>query len=207
VITYRLNRGDITAIREVWMEESYRPPFDIAPRSLVDLGANIGLVILWYARHYPCEWVVAVEPLPANVRLLRENLRHNGIAADVIEAAVAARDGAASFAPAREFTEGRLGSGGLGVQTVSMESILDRLPVDRDVDLLKIDIEGSERELLRGDPAWLARVHSVIIEFHLDRVDAPPLIRTLERAGFRYVPSDTAFAGSMDGFTRAGAGR
>jgi hypothetical protein len=28
-LTYRLNRGDIQAIREVWVEECYRPPVDI----------------------------------------------------------------------------------------------------------------------------------------------------------------------------------
>jgi len=36
------------------------------------------------------------------------------------------------------------------------------------VDLLKVDIEGAERQLLRGDVSWLDRVSALAIEFHGD---------------------------------------
>src|SRR6185312_5327332 len=45
---YRLNRGDMQSIREVWIDECYRLPFDLVPDRLVDLGANIGLTSLWF---------------------------------------------------------------------------------------------------------------------------------------------------------------
>jgi hypothetical protein len=48
-LNYRLNRGDMQSIREVWMDECYRLPFELAPGRLIDLGANIGLTSLWFA--------------------------------------------------------------------------------------------------------------------------------------------------------------
>src|SRR4051794_22115217 len=70
---YRLNRGDLQSIREVWIDEVYRLPFDVTPEVLVDLGANIGLTSLWLARRYGCRTVIAVEPSPDNARLARLN--------------------------------------------------------------------------------------------------------------------------------------
>jgi hypothetical protein len=40
-LNYRLNRGDMQSIREVWMDECYRLPFELAPGRLIDLGANM----------------------------------------------------------------------------------------------------------------------------------------------------------------------
>src|SRR6185503_9090303 len=57
-LTYRLNRGDLQGIREVWCEEAYRLPFDRLPRTFVDLGANIGLTTVWMCRNYGCDRVV-----------------------------------------------------------------------------------------------------------------------------------------------------
>src|SRR5438045_1000286 len=46
-IKYRLNRGDMQSLREVWLEEAYALPSDGVRKVLVDLGANIGLSSLW----------------------------------------------------------------------------------------------------------------------------------------------------------------
>src|SRR5437016_3539445 len=39
VITYRLNRGDIWALHQMWVEEVCRLPIDCHPKIIVDLGA------------------------------------------------------------------------------------------------------------------------------------------------------------------------
>jgi len=48
----------------------------------------------------------------------------------------------------------------------------------------------------------LERVGAIIIEFHPMQVDYPRLVERLERAGFRYVPSESVWEGSMDAFVR-----
>ena len=149
-VTYRCNRSDLLSLREVWVDEVYRLPTDARPRSFVDLGANIGLASVWFARTYRCELIVAVEPLPDNARLLRRNLQQNGIAATVLECAVGPPAGQAGFAPSEGPNSGRLApDGGLAVEVCSMDGVLAALGAhDGGADVVKIDIEGAEGDLL-----------------------------------------------------------
>jgi FkbM family methyltransferase len=203
---YRLNRGDIQSIREVWIDECYRLPFDLKPTRLVDLGANIGLTSLWFVHRYGCQTVIAVEPSPDNARLTRLNLERNQIVSEVIEAAVGPRDGTAMFEDASESNLGRVGgsNGGRTVTMVSMETLLLRLPPGAEIDLIKMDIEGGEGPLLQDDNLkWLGRVRSIIAEFHPTLIDYPAVIKSVERQGFRYVPAHSAGNfDSMDAFIR-----
>jgi len=202
---YRLNRGDMQSIREVWIDECYRLPFDLTPDRIVDLGSNIGLTSLWFASRYGCRTVVAVEPSPDNARLTRLNLEQNQVRAEVIEAAVGPRDGTAVFADDVDSNMGHLDSGGAGrqVNVVSMETVLGKLKTGEAVDLVKMDIEGGEGPLLRENLDWMGRVRSIIAEFHPTVIDYPLAIKTIEGQGFRYFPANSAseFA-SMDAFIR-----
>ena len=57
------------------------------------------------------------------------------------------------------------------------------------IDLLKIDIEGSEQDLIEGeDRAWLQRVKEIVIEFHPTISPNAKLIDILIGAGFTYWP-------------------
>jgi FkbM family methyltransferase len=197
-ITYRLQRGDIQGIREVWIEECYRPPVGTPLDTVVDLGMNIGLTSLWYGLHGASK-LVCVEPLPTNVKLGRRNLAQNGIDAHFIEAAVGEEDGVARFQTDRGHSNrGHLDtSGELEVPVVSMRTLLADL--DR-VDLLKIDIEGAESELFRGDLSWLEKVKAIIIEFHSGCETA--LAPIIEAEGFRFLPAGATRWNSMDFFIR-----
>jgi FkbM family methyltransferase len=202
---YRLNRGDMQSIREVWIDECYRLPFDLAPNRLVDLGANIGLTSLWFARRYGCASVIAVEPSADNARLTRLNLEQNQVRAEVIEAAVGPHDGTAMFEDAGDSNLGHLNASGGGrqVTVISMETVLGKFPNGAEVDLVKMDIEGGEGPLLGENLGWLGRVRSIIAEFHPTLIDYPALVKTIEGRGFRYFPANSAsdFV-SMDAFVR-----
>jgi FkbM family methyltransferase len=207
-LLYRLNRGDILALREVWIYEAYRLPFDVVPRTMIDLGAHIGLTSVWLARRYGCSSILAVEPFSENAQLLRTNIDVNQIDAEIVEAAVGPVDGVARFEAAKDSTSGRISAEGHDVRIVSMPTLIERLRAKSstdflNVDLVKLDIEGGEQALLEGDKSWLGRVRSIIVEFHPRWVDYGGLVRTLERAGFQYVPAESVHAGSMDGFVRA----
>lgn len=200
-LTYRLNRGDIQSFREVWLDDSYLLPFSVEPRTLVDLGANIGLTSLWLAKRYHAERVIAVEASPDNARLVQKNLEQNGIVAEVIAAAVGPRDGTVRFNLHENSNQGMIHPDGAEVPMVSMATVLARVP-NRPVDLLKMDIEGGEQALLDGDLAWLDRIAAIIAEFHPLLVDYPALTSKLEREGFRYIPANSAHPNSMDAFLR-----
>lgn len=202
-LVYRLNRGDIQAIREVWLEEIYRLPFELKGRSvLVDFGAHIGLASVWLAREYGFSYVLAVEPSSENARLARLNVRLNGVRADVIEAAVSSRAGVTRFEDHRQSQLGRVGQRGREIPIVTPASVYNSLPAGADVDLMKIDIEGDEGALLTDNPTWLERVSALLVEFHGEQVDYPGLARGLERAGFRWFPVGSVLPRTTDGFAR-----
>lgn len=195
-ICYRLNRGDIQTIREVWIQEAYRLPRHAEPGVVVDLGANIGMTSVFLARRHGARYLVAVEPSPENAGLARMNLSLNGIDATVIEAAVAAKDGEGYFAAHTDSNLGRLASDGKNVNLLTVDSVLAASPTGR-ADLLKMDIEGGEAAALEGDPSWLERVDSLLVEFHPDLVDYPALVAKIEAAGFRHFSGGTLRPGPL----------
>ncbi len=82
-----------------------------------DIGAHVGFYTLLAAECVGAKGeVVAFEPLPRNLRLLRQHLALNGYAnVSVIEAAVADASGTATFVASQSHSEGRLGLGGASV--------------------------------------------------------------------------------------------
>ncbi|GHJ44209.1 hypothetical protein Cs7R123_15510 [Catellatospora sp. TT07R-123] len=85
--------------REIFVEGSYlREGFPTTPlKTIVDVGANIGLASIFFKQHHPDALVVAIEPGPDTFQALQENFtRHvpGGIARNV---AASDRNGTARF--------------------------------------------------------------------------------------------------------------
>jgi FkbM family methyltransferase len=204
-IHYRRNRGDIQSVREIYLDDSYRLPSTLWPRTFIDLGANIGLVSTLYSRRYSLQKVIAVEPVPGNVLLLGQNMAANSVPAQVISAAVGPRPGRARFVVSAASNLGHIGDEGeLVVDVVTMPSLLKML--GGDADLVKLDIEGGEGPLLlESDVSWLARVGAVIAEIHPVLVDYEQIVRIFTERGFTYHPSGSLWPTSMDMFIRSPA--
>lgn len=218
-LTYRLNRGDIWTIYEVFHRQDYLAPGGLTPKVTIDLGANIGMTSVWLAKKYNCERMLAVEPMSANAELARRNFQNNSLPIQLIEAAVSAADGEAVFQQTLKATEGFLvtedddakrkqenaGVAGrrITVPVLSMESLLKHLPDKTTVDFLKLDIEGGEKDLLGSNLDWLQRIRSISAEFHPNLVDVAQLIRTVEQAGFRYIaPGSPDAVSNMECFVK-----
>lgn len=205
-LTYRLNRGDVLTLREVWIDEVYRVPGLRDARSLIDLGANIGLASVWFASRYGCNRLVAVEPLSENAVLLRHNLHQNGITASVLECAVAAGEGEGFLAVSKEPNSGRLGREGRPVRIASMSSVVEAMGA-HGVDIMKIDIEGAEKTLFSGNLDWLGRVQAIVAEIHFPEVELDEIVAVIEAAGLRAMSSGMVSGGSsVLSFSRASGG-
>jgi FkbM family methyltransferase len=169
----RANAGaDAFIHSEVFEHQYYRLPLARSPATILDLGANIGLTAIYFARAFPTARLACVEPVPGNVRLLERNLSLNGIAATVIAAAIHLVDGSVlmqfdakdyGHRVAVDAADETLTT--LAVQATSIPTILTRLKWDR-IGLLKVDIEGHEATLFSGNCDWLARVDVMCIECH-----------------------------------------
>jgi len=200
-IRYRLNKGDLHSIREIWFEEAYHLPFGNLSDVLLDLGANIGMTSVWLAKRFSFTQVIAVEPDPNNAALARQNFELNAIAGHVLEAAIGPQDGTARFKFSEISNLGRLSDDGSFVPVISVGTLIKTFKVARFA-LIKIDIEGGEQELFDGPTGWLANTDAIIIEFHPTIVDYPRLIRLVSCHGFRYIPAQSVSPTNMDCFVK-----
>lgn len=169
-LVLRSHATDIAVLLELFSSNSYEPVprlLPAPPRTIVDLGANIGLVSRWLLEKYPDSRLVAVEPEPGNFRVLVKNLAPYGDRAKTIQACVAATRRTVRLAGGRGdwgFSMTENGEG-VDVPAITMNDVLDRAGMDG-VDLLKCDIEGAEGEVFDACSGWIDRIAYTVIECH-----------------------------------------
>jgi len=187
--------SDWIVLRGVWAHQDYFHPLIRRCRTILDIGANVGIAAVWFKSLIPDAEVACVEPDPRNLPLARLNLHENGISAKVFECAVApyrrrARLGIEDFRGKSSLEDTRLYAHRdfVEVETRRVPEILDDLGWPQ-VDLLKMDIEGMERYVLADGGDWLNRVRLMVLEVHQNtsREELSRLLRphgwTLQRLG------------------------
>src|SRR5205814_1997897 len=146
--------------------------------TVLDVGANIGFHTLeaWRAVGNTGR-VISIEASPAHADAVRRNLETNDFpTGEIINVAVGARDGEVSLGLPEGGNEGMFGINAgpekaFSVPLRRIDDLLDARGVDR-LDLIKIDIEGSELEALRGatrtlsshQPAILIELNDVALQ-------------------------------------------
>ena len=173
----------------------------------IDLGSNIGLTSLWYDKNIGFSQIIAIEPSAENAEIARRNFSNNRLAGEVVRAAIGPIDGEATLYEYNRSTnnelvftarhEARIENGlrlvrRSSVPVLSLEKVLGLLPPSERVSLLKMDIEGSEQELLTGNTAWLDRVDAIVAEFHPPRAEVERLCQILEHRGLHYIPPNSS---------------
>ncbi len=171
-IHLRPGTTDLAVFEEVFFDRAYPlPSWDV--RTVVDCGANAGFVTLWFLRAYPGARVVAIEPDPENWALARKNLEPYGDRVTLLRAAV--WPASQHLALIRDRHAGAFDSVRVAaidgaapddtVEALTIPDVMRRAGMST-VDLLKIDIEGAEGPLLRGDTSFLDATRTLMIELH-----------------------------------------
>ena len=140
-----------------------------------DVGAHVGNYTLLASELVgPAGRVFAFEPLPRNLRFLREHVRLNKAAnVTIVDAAVAGREGKAFMSKGASSSEGRLGPAGeIEVRTVGLDELVSEgLPAPK---CIKMDIEGGELDALEGASGILADAKPVVfLSTHGPQVHEP----------------------------------
>jgi FkbM family methyltransferase len=159
----------------------------------VDVGAHVGLVSVPVARRRPAARVMAVEPYGPNAELWSANRELNSLAnAELARVALADRGGRAGFHADADSAAGHLSDEG---STTVDVTTLDRFASEHElgqIDVLKIDTEGGERDVLDGGAELLAagRVSTVVLELNREHLARQGKVATdvtdvLINAGFR----------------------
>jgi FkbM family methyltransferase len=204
----RKGTTDWPTFHQVFNREDYKFKHSVAPRTIVDLGANVGYSAVWYHARYPDARIVAVEPDAANASAARVNIDlgcRGGGRVDLVESAIWHRNatlkitnpnGNAWAFRVRETDPDEPGS----FRATTMGELMQRFGLER-VDLVKIDIEAGERFLFADNTEWLDAVNSLVIELHDRHTPGcrEPVIKALDR---HFVDYDEVVRGENTLFTR-----
>jgi FkbM family methyltransferase len=168
--------GEIHTLVDIFADDNYTPKhnhseilFQRNIKSLLDLGANIGLASVWFALLYPGIKIDAYEPNPDMFALLEKNLSQFPNVR-VFREAISGRDGTVSFNRSAYSLESSIyearNSESIYVASTSLNTALRR--IGGSVDLMKIDIEGAEFDALK-ECTHLAGVQAITGEAHTEQ--------------------------------------
>lgn len=169
--------SDVDLFRDIFLSggmDFWRTNISRPPQVIVDLGANVGFTGSFFLSLFPSAFVLAVEPDPASFEICKRTLARYGDRAKVVEGAAWHSCGQltlsrGTFRDGREWaTEAYAPAPGVtgNVTAFDMPALLAMCPRN-EIDILKIDIEGSEKALFSENTgAWLPYVHNICIETH-----------------------------------------
>lgn len=155
---------------------------------ILDVGANIGLSILYFKQLYPDCQITAFEPDAKVFSVLQHNVCSSGLSnVTLVNKAVWSSETVVQF-----MSEGA--DGGRMVQLEQQNSLLNietvrlRDYINQPIDFLKIDIEGAETEVLQDCQDVLHYVNCLFVEYHSffnESQTLDQITTILHAAGFR----------------------
>lgn len=158
----------LSSHREIFGREIYAFDWPGGAPAILDLGANVGLSVLYFKRRFPGARITAFEADPGVFEYLAKNLSANRIeGVELVQAAAWNADGTLAFAAdgadaGRLAPYGAAGSRGVEVPTVDMGRFL----AGRRYDMIKIDIEGAEARVLPAMAPYLGSTRFLFVEYH-----------------------------------------
>jgi len=196
-------RGD-AAVGDHVRQGAYEPEVTRVFRRLlrpgmgvIDLGANIGFFTMLSASLVgPAGWVLAMEPNPANVKLLEASRRANGFGQVVVCQLAGGRAPGllvlnASYSNGTTSALPDDANALFGAEVVPCVRADSLVPDGRRVDLIKVDVEGAEYNALLGCTGVIARDRPRIVsEFSpnlmpgISGISGPDYLRWLAGLGY-----------------------
>ena len=136
---------------------------------IVDIGANIGMTAALASRLTDAAAIYCIEPSPKAFACLEAMIRTNGFDnCHAIRTAVGAERGSAYLESSDTLALSALSPTGAGVpvDVRTLDDIAAEIGIER-LDLLKIDVEGSELAALKGGLAT-TRTHNPLVYLELN---------------------------------------
>lgn len=171
-VSIRIGTTDLATFKQVLVQRHYEFDKPEAPRFIIDAGANIGLASVYFANRYPHARIISIEPEASNYEMLRKNTAAYPQVTPIQAALWRENEELFLFDSGhgnhgfqvddvqRGMQERMGGTPGLTVDAILRDAGENR------VDLLKIDIEGAEREVMSSAADWIDRVGVLMIELH-----------------------------------------
>jgi FkbM family methyltransferase len=160
--------SDYAMFEQIFIEKQYQLPITINAQSIIDLGANVGYASVYFANKFPSAKITALEPEKnnhataltntknyANITLLHGAVWDKSEDINLVDNGL----GEAGFMVEK-------GSGNNIVRGYTVEEIMQLMNITT-IDILKIDIEGAEKEIFETNyENWIPNTKIIIVETH-----------------------------------------
>jgi FkbM family methyltransferase len=165
----RKGTSDMAIFDQVFLLGEYDIALPFQPEIIVDAGANVGLFAAAMKSRFPQAKMICIEPDGDNYKMLEKNLKgytnvdlvHAGLWNSNTRLDIADRykEGHSALAVEENEATGN-------VPAITMDKLISDFALPK-IDLLKIDIETSEKELFsKNYEQWLPKVRTIVIELH-----------------------------------------
>lgn len=166
----RMRTTDVSVYHEVLNCGQYAIDLPFSPKIIVDAGANIGMASLYFATKYPYARIIAIEPEISNFAILAQNVAaYPNIVP--IHAALWNRDGGIGVNTPESFEnlQNKVGfvvreGQGVPVRAITLRTLMREMGIPS-IDILKVDIEGAEKEVFDACD-WMDTINCLMIELH-----------------------------------------
>jgi FkbM family methyltransferase len=182
--------------REIFIDADYFFESKRVDPFILDCGSNIGMSIVFFKALYPEARIIGFEPEERTFALLQNNISSNGFSGvQLHRAALGMEESMVDFfvdteAPGSllmSTNRNRLLKEKTSVQQVKLSKF-----IDREVDFLKLDVEGAEDVVFQDLVASgaISKIDQMVVEYHhhidKNRDAFSSFLAQLEESGFGY---------------------
>ncbi|MCW3115313.1 MAG: FkbM family methyltransferase [Segetibacter sp.] len=164
----QFNKSDLQMFGQIFHSKEYDIKVPMDPKIIMDLGANVGFASVYFADRFPGAKIIALEPDKENFELAGRNVKpYKNV--QLINGAVWNKPEEIHVVD-KGYGEGAFmieaGKGADVVQAYTIKQLMEIMKTDF-IDVLKIDIEGSEKEIFEyGFEDWLPHTKIILVETH-----------------------------------------
>lgn len=164
-LVIRRKTSDFYVFREIFTMKEFDIDID-TPKIIIDCGAYAGYSTYYFAMKYPESKIIAIEPETSNYELLKENTKNFENVITINKAVyykeskikIVETDEGKWACQIKEDDEGI-------IESTSIDQLISEFNLDK-IDLLKMDIEGTEKIIFDHSDNWIDKVSCIIIELH-----------------------------------------
>lgn len=169
-IYLRKDTKDTETFEEIFLSSLYDITLPIVPKTIVDAGANVGLASLFFRMKYPNANIIAIEIEEQNITAIKKNtanftnfeIKHNALFNKKAYFKIIDPYNATNSFQIVETTNPEEANS----TSVTLDEILTTNNWET-IDVLKIDIEGAEKDLFEKNyENWLPKTKIIMVETH-----------------------------------------
>lgn len=218
-ITIKLRKrpsSDLNVFVQIYQEEEYKPLVDVFKKNfpndlnlnIIDAGCNIGLATMYLSNSFPKSNFIIIEPDTSNFESINYNFEANKIT-DIIKIKGGLWSKNTNLKIVNDFRDKNDWSFRVEetnetteLKGFSISYLMEEYKFEI-IDILKIDIEGSEKELFLGlnaDISYLNKIKCIAVEIHDELQCREAIYKILKDYNFDFFESGDLTIGVNQSF-------